>query len=409
MSHKEWNGRFIGAMNASTIKPDDPKRQQKIEKLINDPNYVFQRKLNGERLLVHKKAVIYNNDDYDDSDLIYEMSATGRNSSKYGPPMMKTDLVPHILKEIEELTNGSIVLDGEVLFVPNQAEMTTQQIKDMEFTEDFWACRDIMAHHVNPAGGVEQQEKDGKLHYFVFDVLAFKGLERVDCTYSERLELLEYIKQYFKNSKYVHIMDVEKSAIGKRALMEYCLSIGLEGVVAKHLGRTYQEGKRPANVWVKIKKFDPADGIIIGYNAAEQYTEVISNGKKIVGEDGKVVTALSRFYLNGWIGAVWLGQFIEDSRITPRQRLMWKEVLKFNDDMFLTHLDIKGPEGHTLMPVAKVSGMKDRQRADISENLSEYLGRVVAFKYFEKTPDAYFHPSFVKFRDDKPPHECIWE
>lgn len=399
---KAWNGRIIGAMNASTIKPDDPKRQQKIEKLINDPNYVFQRKLNGERLLVYKKPVILNNDDYDDSDLIYEMSATGRNSSKYGPPMMKTGLVPHILKEIEELVGGSIILDGEVLFIPNQTELSSEQIKEMEFTEDFWACRDIMAHHVNPRGGVEQQEKDGKLHYFVFDVLAFKGLERVDSTYAERLDSLEYIKHYFKDSKYVHIMDVAKSSIGKRALMEHCLSIGLEGVVAKHLLKPYQEGKRPANVWVKIKKFDPADGIIIGYNAAEQFTEVISNGKKIVGSDGKVVTAESRFYLNGWIGAVWLGQWSAN----PPTDGQFKAARQAQMEIAFREED---GQTYWLVPVAKVSGMSDAMRAEISRNKNKYLGRVIQFKYFEKTADAYFHPSFMHFRDDKSPYDCIWE
>lgn len=389
MSHKEWNGRFIEAMNASTIKPDDPRRQQKIEKLINDPNYVFQRKLNGERLLVY-------------NDLIYEISATGRNSSKYGPPMMKTGLVPHILKEVEEAVGGSIVLDGEVLFIPNQAELSLEQIKKMEFTEDFWACRDIMAHHVNPAGGVAQQEMDGKLHYFIFDILAFKGLERVDSTYESRLEQLDYIRYHFKDSAYVHVMDVARTPEDKRALMEYCLSIGLEGVVAKNLGRTYQEGKRPANVWVKIKKFDPADGIIIGYNAAEQFTEIISNGKRIVGPDGKVLTAESRFYRNGWVGAVWLGQWSANPPTEGQMKAARQAQLE---------IAYTATEGETrwLVPVAKVSGMSDALRAEISRNKNKYLGRVIQFKYFERTADAYFHPSFMHFRDDKSPYDCIWE
>lgn len=397
-----WEGRFIGAMNASTIKPDDPKRQQKIENLINDPNYVFQRKLNGERLLTFKKPVILSNEDYDDSDLIYEMSATGRNSSKYGPPMMKTGLVPHILKEIEEAVGGSIVLDGEVLFVPNQTELSLEQIKKMEFTEDFWACRDIMAHHVNPRGGVEQQEEDGKLHYFIFDILAFKGLELVDSTYASRLERLDYIRFMFKDCAYVHIMDVAKTPEDKRALMEHCLSIGLEGVVAKHLGKTYQEGKRPANVWVKIKKFDPADGIIIGYSDAEQFTEVISSGKKIVGDDGRVVTAISRFYRNGWVGAVWLGQWSANPPTEGQMRTAKQAKLEI--------AYAESEEGRIwLVPVAKVSGMSDTIRAEISRNQTKYLGKVIQFKYFEKTPDAYFHPSFMCFRDDKSPYDCIWE
>lgn len=403
MENKGWNGRFIEAMNASTIKPDDPKRQQKIEKLINDPNYVFQRKLNGERLLVFKKPADYTNEG---RDLSYEMRATGRNFSKYGSPMMKTGLVPHILKDVEELAIGSIVLDGEVLFVPDQANLSTEQIKNMEFTEDFWACRDIMAHHVNPIGGVEQQQQDGFLHYFVFDILVFKGLERVNCTYAERLELLAYVKGYFARSKYVHIMDVAATPTGKRDLMEHCLSIGLEGVVAKHLGKNYQEGKRPANVWVKIKKFDPSDGIIIGYNAAEQYTEIISNGKKIVGPDGKVLKALSRFYLNNWVGAVWLGQWSANPPTEGQQKAV-KQIGVGRGSVLQTREE----DGKTywLVPVAKVSGMSDALRAKISNNQEGHLGKIVAFKYFEKTSDAYFHPSFMYFRDDKPEYDCIWE
>ena len=412
---KKWNGELLEAMRAAAIKPSHPKKDEKLTRIMHDDNYVCQRKLNGERLLTFKRSTSY--DVGGD-----EIQAIGRNFSKTGEPMWKTKLIPHILNELQDII-GEVVLDGEVIFIPNQNELTLQQIKQLQFSEDFWACRSIMGYHLYPENGVQAQEEVGKLHYLIYDVLVFKGEIVADLPYKARLEILDYINKFFIASmKYVHIVDVAISTQDKYSLLNKCVDIGLEGVIAKNLTHPYLPGKKPANTWVKIKKEEEADGIIIGYKPAEQFTEVIQNGKKLI-VDGVVVQATSRFYQNKWIGSLWIAQWSK----TPPDDRHRNIIAEFNKDANEEYLHamcelcalgkedqniptmIRDGETYYLIPVTKMSGMTDALRAEISANKSAYIGKVVQFKYFEKTDCAYYIPSFTCFRDDKPLKDCVWE
>ena len=118
------------SMGAKAIDKKDKNRLAKIERMFKDPNYVAQRKLDGERTMIHK--------DNTGNEIV---RIFGRGSSKENERMEKTALLPHIVSAMQWLPSDT-VLDAEVLFIPY--EYSTEQIKNLEFKEDFWHCRSIM-------------------------------------------------------------------------------------------------------------------------------------------------------------------------------------------------------------------------------------------------------------------------
>lgn len=382
---KPYNGELYEAMGGVAFKRDDPRKAEKIEKILKDDSYIGQRKLNGERLMTYGGEFAY-----------------GRGSSKYGGRMEKTGLVPHILSELGRFgTSKNLVLDGEVLYVPNGEVMSIEDLKEMNFVEDFWKCREIMGkQYVDRA--IDQQRQEGWLHFFIFDVLVFEGLSRIDDALEKRLEELDYISNYFKNSRYVHIVPYVRGEAAKRNLLDSCLNAGLEGIMGKKLSGIYVPGKKPANQWWKLKKAELEDGIVLGYSDPSPETEITVGGKKMVGTDGHVVTQVNRFFQFNWIGAIWVGQW------TIKQPTKTQLLNARSFGYTIQEKEIDGVL-HRLIPVAKISGMKDEMRAEISSCKNSYLGKVVALDYFDKTEDAYYQPRFSHFRDDKPSDECIWE
>ena len=381
---------FPEAMGAVGFKKTDPKRLQKIQACIDDDNQVGQRKLNGERIGISTEGIAY-----------------GRGTSKYGGRMTKTALMPHI---ISALKGVPAELDGEVLFIPDVSNMSLQQIKNMDFVEDFWTCRSIMGKYQYPETAVEQQEQIGKLHFFVFDVLSYWNAPLLEQPLRERIKILDKLAtEVLHDNAYVHVVPYVYGKGAKQALLDHCLSLGLEGIVTKNLNGIYVPGKKPTKNWNKLKKDDQEDGIVIGFAAPSPRTEVVLHGKKVVGEDGRVVTRPNRFFENGWVGAIWVGQWTEK----PTQEQLAKLRTHAADFAYIEEqrLWVKTINGstHYLVPVAKVSGMSDQFRAEVSHNKKQYLGQVMAFDWFEKTDDAYYQPRYSHFRDDKPMEECIWE
>lgn len=375
------------AMGAVAIKRDDPRKNEKMEAIFTSEDYVGQRKLNGERL-----------------GLFFNGHAYGRGYSKYGGRMEKTPLVPHIMEAFKRLP-PHISLDSEVLFIPNSANMSIDQIKRMEFVEDFWKCREIMGKKY-PDRAVKQQEEEGKLHCFVFDILHVNREPYITEPYEDRIAYLDNLRQYFDANSYIHLVPVVYGSEDKRRLYADCINAGLEGIIGKNLNGKYIPGKKPVRNWVKLKKSDPADVIVLGFEKPSEFTEIVREGIKVLDPWGNPIVAPNRFHENGWFGSIWVGQYTANP--THEQVKLLYQLQQFMDIPIPN--TIKNP-GETLylVPVAKVSGMNDDLRATISAKPNEYIGKIMVIEYFEQTASKYYQPRFTHFREDKAARECIWE
>lgn len=350
--------------NLPVIYPMGAKEnEKKLEKLWDDPDWVAEFKYDGSR---------------------YTMNITPegsrflsrKRSKKTGLPVEKTDNLPH-LNEISD--NRLTILDGEVID-----------------GEDSTSSRVTSIMGSLPKRARELQEERGWLTYVVFDILYYEGESVMDRPWHERRALLEkYYGKKFLAEPYVKLSTVYYEA-GKyrKAVYEQIIANGREGIILKNVNALYYPDKKPANVWVKVKRTITVDAVIMGFKPpVKEYAGVKLlnwplwevNGQKhcIIPTTERTLERIqkanyipvSRYFFNDWIGSIIFGQY-----------------------------DTEG----NLVEIGATSDMKDEIREVISENPDQYIGRVIeieAMERIEKT-NALRHPRFLQFRDDKNPEEC---
>lgn len=133
----------------------------------------------------------------------------------------------------------------------------------------------------------------------------------------------------------------------ERAFFDEVVTRGGEGLILKDLGAEYGEG------WVKVKREHTIDVVVTGFTEAR------------FGRTGRI---------HGQIGAL---------------------VVSVYADGVLTE-------------VAQVSGMDDATRLEITQNKSEWLGRVVEITAQEWGKDRLLHPRFTRVREDADPRSCTF-
>ena len=148
----------------------------------------------------------------------------------------KLDWVPHIKDGLIRLPNGTVLI-GEIYFPNNEGSKNVTT---------------IMGCLLDKA--IARQEKGEKLHYYIFDVLAWNGKNMMNTPLEKRVELLNTtIRDFFKSDPYIHTAIYYEG----QDLWEYiawALNKGYEGVVIQRKDSLYTPGKRTARKSLKIKK-----------------------------------------------------------------------------------------------------------------------------------------------------------
>ena len=201
--------------------------------------------------------------------------------------------------------------------------------------------------------------------YVVFDILYIDGKDLTLNPWYDRRETLEGIFETKKNiiiSPYIR-------KFGKEMFKE-ALKKKFEGIMAKRIDSTYEIGKR-SNNWLKIKKLETEDYIIIGYTKGE--------GKR----KNSFGALLLGAYKNGNITYVSrVGTGFDDKEI----REMTKEFQKIKTKKYV---DIP-------------KEIEEKNVVWIKPKL------VCEVKFMEKTPANKLRaPSFIRLRFDKPPEDCV--
>ena len=110
-----------------------------------------------------------------------------------------------------------------------------------------------------PRFGLMQQHAT-QVAFYVFDVLSVDGHDTIALPYEQRRELVSGLVETGSNWM------VPAHRIGDgQALVDATVENGLEGVMAKRLGSTYQPGKRTPN-WRKVKNRYTVEVVIGGYS-----------------------------------------------------------------------------------------------------------------------------------------------
>ena len=308
------------------LKPQ-PARGTFQESLWEDPGWVAEKKENGARYLGHFNQ-----------DRVYFTSR--RISKKTGLFSEKGENVPHLNASCPALLGT--VLDGEMI----------------DSSEKVYGVMSVMGSL--PDIAIQKQKADGFVTWVIWDVLFYKEEDVRQKPLVFRRDLLEKIyMEHLKGNAYIQL---EKQFIlGKKAYYNWLINQGGEGIILKNLQHIYGD----ESGWVKVKKTETEDVIIIGYNEPSQ------TSKKVTGE-----VSPTRFALQGWIGSLMLGVF----------------------------------KNGVLVEVGNCSGMDDTMRKEFSLNKDKYLGHVIEIRCQEVLPSGkYQNPEFVRLRPDKNAKDCIWK
>lgn len=348
--------------------PKNYKKDSKLEtqNMIFSGEYIGARKIDGAFYKFIK------NDDG-------SMELIGRNKSVNGDYLNKIDWVPQFTKFFNVLPNGTCLL-GEIYFPNNEGSSNVTKIM---------GCLKDKA--------IIRQEKGDKLHYYIFDVLAYNGESLYQRNVEDRITYLNEIN-IVRNTLATLEVDIANYYEGKELWNKFqkILSIGGEGVVITKKGTCYQPGKRPARQTLKLKKElqETVDCFFTGnitvptkeYSGKEietwKYWINELTGEKIEGEyykeyfNGAPITPITKPYFNNWAGSLEIG------------------VLKDNK----------------ILPIGYLSGLSD----EIKANHKNYKGKVIEVTCMEiqyhkdgRQPGLR-HAKFLKFRDDLTIQDCLW-
>lgn len=331
-----------------------PARGKFTDSLYTDQGWWAEEKFDGDRRIAQFCRTA---DQSVKGEIIVRF--TGRRTSEVdGKFVEKTENVPHLNGDkhsVPESLYGT-VLDGEIV-------CPWEGAKSKDVTS-------IMGS--KPAVAIQKQEIRGWLNYIVFDCLFYKEEDIRQKTLEERREYAIKAVNEWNNP---HVRIAVRVDDGREAfLQEIWDKPNGEGIILKEKKSTYTQEKR----WVKVKKEDTEDVVIMGYDEPEQFTE---KTESYVDKDGvkrkKVLeVSESRLYKNGWIGAVRFGQY----------------------------------KNGVLTYCGSCSGMDDALRKELSENKEKYLGGVVEILANGREPETgkFRHPRWIQLRDNKNPQDCKW-
>lgn len=186
-------------------------------------NFIYEEKLDGTRALLYKK----NNN----------IKLINRRNNNI------THRYPEFNFE-KNIKANSCVLDGEIVILNKKGISDFNLLQHRDLLED--------------KEKIKKRSKSMQATFVVFDILELNEEKLTSLTQKERFKIL---KKTIKKSKYIKIIKSSKN--GKKLFAILTKKDG-EGVIAKDPEEKYYEGKRK-KAWIKIKKQNTIDGIIIGY------------------------------------------------------------------------------------------------------------------------------------------------
>lgn len=254
-----------------------------------------------------------------------------RSRNVNGEYVDKHEWVPQFEDLFTTMPNGSCVL-GEIYFPskPGSHQVTT-----------IMGCLKEKA--------IERQNKGEKLHFYVFDILAWGGDSYLTNPFEVRVRKLAFFKPLLTHM-YVSAAEY-KTGRELWIMLQEILDRGDEGAVITHKSALYEPGKRPSKTTLKIKKElkQTIDCFFTGVGSAptKEYTgkEIETwtywldtyTGEKKMGEyfkdykNGAALEPITKSYYHGWCGSLQIavlrhkvgsrckirGEVYEDTEVYP--------------------------------------------------------------------------------------------
>lgn len=337
---------------------DNERKKTEIRNAIFGGDYIGARKMDGAFYKFIK--------DEDGN-----MELIGRSKSVSGDYLDKIEWVPHLHQFFNELPNGTCLL-GEIYFPKNEGSNHVTTIM---------GCLKDKA--------IARQNAGEKLHYYIFDILAWDGKSYLKMPIEDRVEELILCERAYGKAYHEFAQYYEGEQLWNK--LQDILAEGGEGIVITKCGTCYQPGKRPARQTFKVKKElqETIDVVIMGaneptriYNGKEietwKYWEDIRTGEKLEGalykrySDGESIEPVTKTYFLGYAGSLVIGAKKDDKVVV----------------------------------IGSLSGLTE----EVLSNWHSYKGKVAeitGMQIMEETRGIR-HPKFVQWRPDLTVKDTDW-
>lgn len=229
---REYLSSLVSEKPPSTLKP---MLAVLTDTSFSDPEWVFERKLDGERVL----AIA-------DGNSLRLVSRNGLDFSRSYPEVVDAlrEVRERDLSAIGESDSdslGSFVMDGEIVSFSDSVTSFSRLQQRMGIDDEEEARRSPV-----------------EVYYYLFDLLHLGGVGLREISLRARKEILQEIITFRDPLRF----SSHRNKDGENFFEEACLQ-GWEGVVAKRADSTYREGR--SKDWVKFKCVNRQELIIGGF------------------------------------------------------------------------------------------------------------------------------------------------
>lgn len=261
---------------------NSPKAKDMIENKNND--YFAMRKYDGEWC----RAIIM------EDGVLLQSRSVSKITGTYGD---KTELVPHITEELKNKWPAGTVLLGELAF--NDYQSTSREVGAI------LRCK---------APKAIERQKNNKLYFFIFDVLAYDYQNFVE----EKIPFSERYVDYKEFHDTIYTSTVTNTSANFMEFADWVWEREGEGIMIVRNDMVYAPGKRTAWQSLKIKKkLGILEGQVVDFIEPKRIYEgsEIESWKFFVDKDDKpadltqmidygTLTAVTKPYYYGWKNGV---------------------------------------------------------------------------------------------------------
>lgn len=331
-----------------------------------------------------------------------------RNESvETGTLAEKSENVPHIMDALAHLPAGTIII-GEIYYPGKRSKDVTPIMGSLP--EKAWE---------------RQAGEYGYLHYYIHDMIRYKGTDLISYGASVRYELLKRVFELHMLDRYVvgdnsevFIELAERVDENIHDFIIEALDSGEEGVVMKKKTAPYTPGKRPVWDTIKIKKTDTCDAVCMGFCPPTKYY----NGKLDVGPNytGKDAEEWPYWVIeeHPWGNKVDFDFLLSERKVSIGNYECIKSpcfstmpVTKAYYYGWPTAMEVGAyDDKDNLVKIGTVSsGLTEALQASAASNPDSFIGKVVELAGMEKNHEdkTLRHFYFKNFRDDKKAKDCL--
>ena len=312
----------------------------------------------------------------------------GRSKSVSGEYLDKWDHLPQLHAWGESLPNGCCFL-GEVYWPGKEGSKNTTSIMN---------C-------LTPKAIERQLKEENKLHYYIFDILAFANTSWLKAPAKERFDFLKEVNNGWLNS-YIEFAEYK---VGGELwnLLQDLLANNYEGIVITQEKALYEPGKRPSKTTMKIKKElkQTIDCFFTGKAtppSKDYQGKEIENWQYWVDQDTDERLPIGNHYYEA---------FMDGKRYIPVTKPYYLHyagsleigLVKPANGRCRIAPDSEWVDGLNIVPIGYLSGLTD----EIKMNYKDYAGRVIEVGAMELNDTGGLrHAKMLGWREDKIWQEC---